>query len=313
MKKTTFVYVLASGLMFLMITGYKTGAGTHGWDCTGAETGLGNPAGCASGAGCHATTATSTIAVSLELDSAGVPTTHYSGGMTYTVKLSGVNNGTTVLPKYGLQIGAIKGSVAVTTPVNAGTWGTPFPTTTHYAAPQSGNFTVGVVEQTAAIAAASGTGGTGTTYSRTFNWTAPVTGTGTISFWAVLNAVNNNGSEDTGDKWNKVHIVINEWPLSAGIENNSVSAFDLSVFPNPATENIHLTYMLNKRSKVSVKIFDLNGKIASELLDETQNQGLQKVDAETSGLNAGIYMVLLNVDGERAVKKLIIQNNTGKY
>lgn len=210
MKKTTFVYLLALCGMTLIICSYAGGAGGHNIEGTGAETGLGNSAGC--GQGCHTLGTTTTI--TLELDSAGIPTTRYVGGMTYTVKLTGKNTSTTSLPKFGFQIGSIVGSTAVTTPVNAGTWNAPFPTNTKYTAPKAGKFVVGIVEQTTALAATTGTGGNGTTYVQTFNWTAPAAGTGTISFWAALNAVNNNGG-DSGDKYNTGHITINELVASA--------------------------------------------------------------------------------------------------
>src|SRR5438132_105420 len=123
MKKTTLTYLLFAGLgIYITISGYQAGPGTNGYDCTGAETGLGNPTGCKT---CHGSNATAGIAVALELDSTGgVPTTHYTGGMTYSVKISGTNNTANSLPKYGLQIGSIKGSSAMITPVNAGTWST---------------------------------------------------------------------------------------------------------------------------------------------------------------------------------------------
>ena len=306
MKKHTFIYLIAASVCGFTLTSYKTGAGTNGYDCTGAETALGNPAGCA--AGCHSSSAITAINVSIELDSAGVSTTHYIGGGNYTVKLSGTNTSTTSLPKFGLQMGCIKGSTALATPVNAGTWSTSCPTFTHYAAPQSGNFVVGVVEHTSPIAATTGTGGSGTTYVKSFTWTAPVAGTGTISFWGVINAGNGNGNSDSGDHWNKTHIVINEWGTT-GIANagSTASDFKLSLFPNPATENIHLTYSLDKQCVVSIKIFDLNGRLASELRNETQNEGDQHLDASLTNLTKGIYFVVLNIDGLKSAKRLVIQ------
>jgi hypothetical protein len=205
MNKTTFVYLLALCGITFIICSYAGGAASHNIEGTGAETGLGNSAGC--GRGCHTSGTTTTIAI--ELDSAGVPTTRYVGGKSYTVKLTGKNTSTTSLPKFGFQIGSIVGSSAATTPVNAGSWVAPFPANTKYVAPKAGKFVVGVVEQTSALPATSGTGGNGTTYVQTFNWTAPAQGTGTISFWAVINAVNGNGS-DSGDKYNTGHISITE-------------------------------------------------------------------------------------------------------
>ncbi len=205
MKKTTFVSLIALSAGTLMVCSYAGGAAGHNIQGTGAETGLGNSAGC--GQGCHTSATTTTI--TLELDSAGIATTRYVAGMTYTVKLTGKNTSNTSLPKFGFQIGSIVGSAAATTPKNAGTWIAPFPASTKYIAPIAGKFVVGIVEQTAALAATTGTGGNGTTYVRTFNWTAPAAGTGTISFWAALNAVNGNNN-DTGDKYNTGHISITE-------------------------------------------------------------------------------------------------------
>lgn len=205
MKKFTFVYLVALCGISLIICSYGNGAANHNIEGTGAETGLGNSAGC--GQGCHSSG--TTITISIELDSAGVPTSRYVAGMNYTVKLTGKNTSNTSLPKFGFQIGSIVGASALTTPVNAGTWKAPFPTNTKYVAPKAGQFVVGVVEQTAAISATTGTGGNGTTYVQTFNWTAPASGTGTISFWAALNAVNGNGN-DTGDRYNTGHVAITE-------------------------------------------------------------------------------------------------------
>ena len=205
MKKATIIYLLGLFGISLIVCSYAGGATTHNIEGTGAETGLGNSAGC--GQGCHTSGTTTTI--NIELDSAGIPVTRYVGGMTYTVKLTGKNTSTTSLPKFGFQIGSIVGSTAATTPVNAGSWVSPYPANTTYIAPKSGKFVVGVMEQTSAITATTGTGGNGTTYVETFNWKAPAAGTGTISFWAVLNAVNGNNN-DTGDKYNTGHVSITE-------------------------------------------------------------------------------------------------------
>lgn len=304
MKKSTIICLLALCAGSMIISGYNTGAGTHGWDCTGAETGLGNPSGCTNG-GCH--TLSTTITVALELDSAGVATTHYVGGMSYTVKITGTNTSTTSLPKFGLQIGCIKGSTAVTTPVNAGTWPAPYPANTHFAAPQAGNFVVGVVEHNTPITATTGTGGSGTTYSKTFNWVAPATGTGTVSFWSCLNAVNGNGS-DTGDKFNKQHIVINEWPLGVGVNNlNPVHDLNISMFPNPAVDQLTLSFTLENQAMVKIKVYDVTGKEVLNVNAERMDPGQQSVKINTSSLLKGIYFVNVSVDGISSSKKLIIQ------
>lgn len=307
MKKRNIVLILSGFCFYFIITSYSGGPGNNGYDCTGAESGLGNPTGC-TGAGCHSSSATTGIGVVLELDSAGVPTTHYKGGMNYTVKIKGMNNTTNSLSKFGFQMGSITGSSAMTTPTNAGTWSATCPTGTHYAAPQSGNFVVGVVEHTMALSPSTGTGGQGTTYTKSFSWTAPVAGTGTISFWAALMGVNGNGSADAGDLWNTTHAVINEWTSTTAVTEVLQSQFNVNVFPNPVSDHINLTYILDTKSNVSVKLIDIKGQKIADLLNEVQPSGTQSITKRLpEGLGKGIYFLEANFNNDQVVKKILVE------
>lgn len=295
MKKITLAYFILAGLcVYITISGYKTGAGTNGYDCTGAETGLGNPTGCKT---CHGSTATSAISVVLELDSTGgVPTTHYTGGKTYTVKITGTNNSTTSLPKWGLQVGCIKGSAAATTPVNAGTWSSTCPMNCKYSPAQANNFVVNVVEHSTPLNPTTGTGGNGTTYVESFTWTAPASGTGTISFWGVVNAVNNNGTDDSGDKWNTAKTVITEWPSGTGVEPLYANA-ELNVFPNPASDFMYLEMKNIPSGNYSLSVYDINGR---KIFTGPANAGVKNLN--TSGWQPGIYTLI--VEGENFKKHI---------
>jgi hypothetical protein len=295
---------------YIVISGYREGPGTQGWDCSGAETGLGNPTGCNAGGGCHSTSPTAGISVVLEMDSTGgIPTTHYVGGMTYTVKITGTNNTASNLPRYGFQISSIKGWIPQGTPTNEGTWKAPFPGSTHYAAPQPGNFTSGLVEHTAQLAPLSGTGSTGTVYSKTFNWTAPLTGTGAVSFWAALNAVNNNGSADAGDLWNTTHLTINEWGNNQGIDPIEQNSFSVNVFPNPVTDYATLNYTLKETTNLQIGLYDITGRQVSNLSygEQSTGQHTQTINIQELHLKSGIYILIVNDGNTADSKKLIVQ------
>jgi hypothetical protein len=150
MKKLKLIkWAILGSIFYIVICAYKTGAANNGYDCTGAETNVGNSNGCTTiFGGCHATSATANIAVSIELDSAGIPTKYYVGGGSYTVTISGVNNGSTNQPAFGFQLGCITGAAAVASATNAGTFNAPYPKTTQYTAPGF-NRTVGVMEHSA--------------------------------------------------------------------------------------------------------------------------------------------------------------------
>ena len=223
MKKKILLFTLIAGLGYLAFSSYSAGPGSNAYDCTGADaaTASGNPTGCSSGGGCHSATANAGIALTLEIDSAGIMvsstpgTGHYTPGVTYTIKITGVNNTTSNLPKWGFQVAATKGTVAMSasTISNAGTLqSTGLPTNVHYVAATgtSSSFYANVVEHSARLSPSSGTGGTGTVYTESFTWVAPVAGTGAVSLWSVLQGVNNNGNADAGDLWNNNQLILNE-------------------------------------------------------------------------------------------------------
>lgn len=307
MKLVFGLCAIAAG--YIVINGYNAGPASAGaYDCSGAETGLGNPTGCNVGGSCHSSSATSGIAVTLEFDSAGTPTTHYVGGRSYTVTITGTNNTSNNLPRFGLQIGCIKSSTPSASPTQAGTWKAPYPTNTHYAAPFTKYFLVGVVEHSTRLTPFSGTGGNGTVYKETFNWTAPLSGTGTISFWGALNVVNNNASADAGDLWNTTHIIVDEWPPNgiASIENNS---FDMGIFPNPANEHATVEYSLKETSDVQADLYNICGRKVCTLFNGTQSAGAhtQLINIADLNLKSGIYMVAIYDGTKSSTKKLIVQ------
>ena len=277
----------------IIISGYVSGpAAKEGLSLTGADKSSGNIVGC--GDGCHNYLADSLILVSIELDSAGLPTQHFVPGGYYTVKLKGVNNNSTLtLPSFGFQINAIKGAIASITPVQAGTWSDTLPASTHYAAPLPSHYTIGLIEHSNAIPASSGNGGVGTTYIESFNWTAP-TGMDTISIWAALNAVNGNGKKDIGDHWDTAHAVFTKWGNSAAgifsIRNNST----LKTLCNPISNelSIELNSEVNP-GNYKVEFYTTSGQcVFSSNLTVVSNSKIYTFN--TNNLAIGTYIVKLS-------------------
>lgn len=80
-------------------------------------------------------------------------------------------------------------------------------------------------------------------------------------------------------------------------------------YPNPSNGDSFISYKLKKPSKVSLFIFDQNGKkIADILQNQTQEMGkhVLKISAEVHHLVPGIYYYSLEIEGQNAKKKLMI-------
>jgi len=138
-----------------------------------------------------------------------------------------------------------------------------------------------------------------------FKWTAPATGTGYL--YADVLGVNNNGSTN-GDKVSSVISYTLTKAAGSGIDNHiNNNANELSLFPNPATDNVRITYTLRERGTVSIKLYNLNGELVADLLNETQEVGIQNNDAHLpNGLAKGLYMVKLTVNGQQSTQKLMV-------
>ena len=299
MKKRILLFTLIAGFGALTLGSWITGVGaTAGFDCTGAETGLENPTGCYYNSSCHHNGATPGITLSIELDSAGVPTTHYKGGLSYTIKITGTNTTTNILPKFGFQVGVITGSTAVTTPANAGTFGTVSGNIRNSPA-ISGYYVVNIVEQLTRLSPASGTGGTGTTYVQSIPWTAPTSGTGTISIWSALNAVNDDSLASTLDHWNTNHAVIDEWPAITSVANlfNNIS---VKAFPNPVSNNLQLQMDGATEGIYKIQVFDCSGRnIMNQNIDVSGNNAHAIVNM--ANWAPGLYNIVLIKDGSNKV------------
>ncbi len=309
MRKQFVLIPFVAVAISLVLCSYHSGpALSHGWDCTGAETGLQNPAGCSSGGGCHASAATAAITIDIELDSAGIPVTKFVAGKSYTVKITGTNTGSTSLPGFGYQISCISGATAQVTPTNAGTWGTP-PATSQFAAPQSGNFVLNIIEQSNTTAPTTGTGTTGTTYQKIIPWTAPATGMDTVSFWVALNAVNGDTRADAGDLWNVNHAmyIVED---TAVVHPNGIATVSVNngftVYPNPVNEVLNLQFDNAQSDNYTISVYNVNGQmVASEKVN--LNTASAATSINTSAWEPGVYIVSLQAGSTQQLVKVVKQ------
>jgi hypothetical protein len=92
--------------------------------------------------------------------------------------------------------------------------------------------------------------------------------------------------------------------LSVNEINNNVAM--KRVYPNPAKDEVNVSYQLNKASEVIITIRDIAGRTVMQSNEGFQFEGAQKATLTLAGLNSGMYFVELNAGGAIAQQKLII-------
>ncbi len=82
-----------------------------------------------------------------------------------------------------------------------------------------------------------------------------------------------------------------------------------SVYPNPANEVLKASFNLSESSQLSIKIFDINGRIVFEEVNRSYRLGINEVELNTSNLKSGIYFIRINGENLNIENKFIVSGN----
>jgi len=92
------------------------------------------------------------------------------------------------------------------------------------------------------------------------------------------------------------------------ISNNEVpGGFSLSQnYPNPFNPATKIKYYIAREGYVSVKVFDVTGKVTAVLVDQQQKKGKYELDFSGKDMASGVYFYKLETDGFTDTKKMIL-------
>ncbi len=77
-------------------------------------------------------------------------------------------------------------------------------------------------------------------------------------------------------------------------------------YPNPFNPETRIGFSLPKSGFVSLRVFDITGKIAATLVNQQMNPGKFIVDWDSGSLPSGIYYYILNAGNYSLVKKAVL-------
>lgn len=90
-----------------------------------------------------------------------------------------------------------------------------------------------------------------------------------------------------------------------GLEDMN-NSFGLSVYPNPASDLVNISFDLSTSADVTIMISDISGK-EIETVSLNNVAGIKNVDINVADYKAGVYLVNMISNGERVVKKLTVK------
>ena len=119
----------------------------------------------------------------------------------------------------------------------------------------------------------------------------------------TMNLTENNGSQSS---WNIDNVSQYAFSGASSIASTTGSISDqVSIFPNPVSDNLSVEYWSTKTGKISIELLDLNGKVLRNVFEGT-HQGKQTY-IWTKDLPSGYYLCRIISESKSITKPFFIQ------
>ena len=133
-----------------------------------------------------------------------------------------------------------------------------------------------------------------------FDWTPPANFEGQAANVYVASILSNNNNQNNGDVHDTNHHTFN---VSVSIEEPGL--FDFSVYPNPAKDEIHISFSQKQQEDLVVLLYDFKGS-ETVLFDGKWNQNVESI-VLPSHISSGLYTLEVRSIYGRSTEVLAIQ------
>lgn len=284
MTKKVLLTTALTALTFITLTSNKTGPANNG---QGNKTGGPGSGGQTCGiAGCHTsgigtTTGGFEVRKRFQPDSNAIVTSYLPDSL-YNVKFVGAH---TTLSKFGFQLEVVK----INDSTDAGIF------SNLGAKVQMKNVSGrNLLEHTDTIS--------GSQMNVTFVWKAPAKNSGQIRFYAIVNAVNGDGTSANDKASSTVIHGLAESLNTPYLAKES----SFSIYPNPASAVLNIKRQATQNGSYEMQIINNSGQVVSTT-NSTVNNGVLEYSINTSLLASGLYMLRIMHNGEQQVMPFIKQ------
>ncbi len=283
MKRTILLFSTAL-VTYLTLSSNSFGPANSG---NGNRTGSPGSVGTCGSATCHgaqSATTTGQFFTIVDVTQPSVPVSKYIGGHAYTVTIvgNGPNN------NFGFQAVTLNSSnnqVGTVVATDGKTHAGPSPNTS-------------LIEHNQPI------GKVNNAYSVSYTWNAPAAGTGTVTFYGIINSVNNVPGNDAGD--------IPSLTFNKALQEQAASVASLSenihitAYPNPVVSQVNLKVEGAELGLYTIKVMDATGRM---MHTESMNVTTAKTNVSIPAGNwsAGLYFAQVEKDGAQRMIPIVKQ------
>ena len=99
---------------------------------------------------------------------------------------------------------------------------------------------------------------------------------------------------------------LDQLDVPGGDSPTAVASYRLDQnYPNPFNGSTVIPFEVRQAGKVSLKVYDVNGRLVQTLLDKNMAPGTHNITFNAEGLASGTYFVSLKAGEYRASKKMV--------
>lgn len=95
------------------------------------------------------------------------------------------------------------------------------------------------------------------------------------------------------------------WPTAINEVNGGIA--DVNVYPNPAKENVNVSFNLDKAANVNVVVYDAAGRIVYNGAKAQLASGTQKITVPVNNLASGIYNLSIQTEDGSMTQRLTVE------
>jgi hypothetical protein len=132
-----------------------------------------------------------------------------------------------------------------------------------------------------------------------FDWLPPADFIGEATVYAASMLTNNNGM-NTGD----VHVTANH-VFNVGLGLDQGDTFEFTVFPNPTSEQINMSWDTPLGENTRISLYDMKG--AESVLFEGTLNDLTYTMVLPSHLAKGLYTIIVDSERDSSSRKIVLQ------
>tara|TARA_R100001163_G_C5065852_1_gene203930 strand:- start:2932 stop:4062 length:1131 start_codon:yes stop_codon:yes gene_type:complete len=115
--------------------------------------------------------------------------------------------------------------------------------------------------------------------------------------WAASSSHGTPGQSNSDVSVSNEEELFDELPKNVSLSQN---------YPNPFNPVTTINYGLDKPGRVSIRVYDITGRLVSVLVDENSSAGNFSVSWNATGFSSGVYFYTLEALGQKVSKRLTL-------